>query len=224
MSQRGALIIMRVKISSYSSRNFFHLKLSYCGQDDGTVHRDTLPPILMTWSSPKTHKVEREKWLLQFFSLTSICTRWHLCGHTCPSPTLMQNSFSGLLGWCCSLVTKGLPSMHKAPGSICYVGIWEAKDKTTKTLNHIELSVDPQYVPEEQLFQLAKNVASWPWSVTYNSVTREAEGKRLAPSTRPACTMQFQVRLSWQWRESLSQTEQKKISTSSCVGSVGTWI
>ena len=161
---------------------------------------------------------------LGIFSLTSICTRWHLCGHTCPSPTLMQNSFSGLLGWRCSLVTKGLPSMHKAPGSICYMEKREAKDKTTKTLNHTELSVDLQYVPEEQLFQLAKNVASWPWRITYNTVTREAEEKRLAPSTRPACTIQFQVRLSWLWSESLSQKEQKKISTSSCMGRVGTWV
>lgn len=208
MSQGGILVIMRVKTSSYSSSNGFHLNLSYCGQDDGTVHRDTLPPILMTWSSPKTHKVERENWLLQFFFyLASICALWHLCGHTCPSPTPMQNSFSGLLGWCCSLVTKGLPNMHKAASSICYMGKREAKDKTTKTLNHTELSVHFQYVPEGQCFQLVKNVASWPWRVTYNSTTQETEGKRLAPITRPACTVQFLVRLSWLWRESLSQNK-----------------
>lgn len=37
----GAVMIMRVKISSYSSSNCFHLKLSSCGRDDGTAHRSS---------------------------------------------------------------------------------------------------------------------------------------------------------------------------------------
>lgn len=206
-------MIMRVKISSYSSSNCFHLKLSSCGQDDGTAHRDTLPPILMTWSSPKTRQGHRENWLLQFFPLTSVCALWHLCGHTSPTPTLMQNSCSGLLGWGCSLVTKGLHSMPKAPGSICNMGKREAKDKTT----HTELSVNLQYVHEEHHFQLVKYFASWAWKITYNSAIHSGSWREeTCPTYQASRTMQFQIRLSWLWRESLSQTEPKKIYLKLC--------